>query len=469
MTVLRVVTPGPLTSVQDLGRYGLGDQGIAPSGAMDSLALRLGNRVVGNAPSAAALEMTLAGPTLVAEGDMVVALAGAPFAAWLETVSEGRVAVVPWRAVMRRTGDRLCVGGARRGARAYLCVAGGIDVPPHHGSRATHLGAGLGGLDGRALRAGDRLPVGVPTVAPAALAGRRLRPGLWPTYPDEATVRVMLGPQAERFAPDAVATFLSATYTVQPDSNRMGVRLSGLRLTHTQGADLTSEGIALGAIQVPDSGQPIILMADRQTTGGYTKIATVIGADIGVVGQARPGARLRFAAVTVEAALAARRAQEALVDEMGIEHDITWGPAEIATLLHAFAASGVGEMELEVEALRLVLRREARGPATSVEVVDAARPAPSAPPTDAAQALTEPLLGIFYRAESTDAPPFVEVGDSIEVGQIVALIDVMKTLHEVRATAAGRVTAILAENGALVEYGQPLMTVSGRQPPTPNP
>jgi antagonist of KipI len=456
MATLRVVRPGPLTSVQDLGRDGLGDQGIAPAGAMDSLALRLGNLVVGNPPNAAALEITLAGPILVAEGTMVVALAGAPFEAWLQTVGGARSAVAPWQALRVQDGDRLTIGGAQQGARAYLCVAGGIDVPPHHDSRATHLGAGLGGLAGRALRENDRLPVGTPRQGLEALAGRRVRRDLWPPYPAEATVRVILGPQAEGFTPDAVATFLSATYTVQPDSNRMGVRLSGPPLSHVDGADLTSEGIALGAVQVPHSGQPLVLMADRQTTGGYTKIATVIGADIGVVGQARPGARLRFEAVTVEAALAARRAQEALVDETSIERPLTWGPAEVAALLHAFAASGVGEMELEVEALRLVLRREARGAAGAGEPVAAVGENP--PPTEAPQALTAPLLGIFYRSGAADVPPFVEVGDSVEAGQVVALIDVMKTLHEVRATIGGRITAILAENGALVEYDQPLMT-----------
>ncbi len=458
MALLRVLVPGPLTSVQDLGRYGLGDQGIAPAGAMDSLALRLGNLVVGNLPGAAALEMTLVGPTLAVEGGGVVALAGAPFEAWLETVSGERRAITPWRAVRVRDGDRLRIGGAQQGARAYLCVAGGIDVPLHHGSRATHLGAGLGGLAGRALREGDRLPVGTPRQSLDDLAGRQLRRDLWPPYPVEAVVRVILGPQAEGFTPDAVATFLSAAYTVEPDSNRMGVRLSGPQLGHVDGADLTSEGIALGAVQVPHSGRPIILMADRQTTGGYTKIATVIGADIGVVGQARPGARLRFEAVTVEAALAARRAQEALVDEASIERNLTWGPAEIAALLHAFAASGVGEMELEIESLRLVLRREARGAVDAGEPVMARED--SSPPAAASGALTAPMLGIFYRAGSADAPPFVEVGDSVAAGQVVALIDVMKTLHEVRATEAGCVTAILAENGALVEYGQPLMTIS---------
>ena len=456
MAALRVLDPGALTSVQDLGRCGLGDQGIAPAGAMDPLALRLGNLVVGNLPGTAALEITLAGPTLIAEGEMVVALAGAPFVAWLKLAGGGRVAVTPWHAVLVRDGDRLHMGGVQHGARAYLCIAGGVDVPPHHNSRATHLGAGLGGVEGRALRQGDQLPLGEPTRPLADLAGRRLRPALWPMYADEATVRVILGPQADHFTAEAVATFLSAAYTVQPDSNRMGVRLRGPRLSHTQGADLTSEGIALGAVQVPDSGQPIILMADRQTTGGYTKIATVIGADIGVVGQARPGARLRFAAVMVEAALVARRAQEALVTEASIERATAWGAADVVAIMESFAASGLAELELDSGGLRLTLRRDAQNGGTPRLAVEA--------PVEQAGAdsltLAAPLLGIFYRGVAPDAPPFVSLGDAVSAGQVVALIDVMKTLHEVRAAHAGRVTAILAEDSALVEYGQPLMTIS---------
>lgn len=454
MTRLRVLAPGFLTSVQDLGRWGLADQGIAPAGAMDPLSLRLGNLIVGNPPDAAALECTLSGPRLFADGVCLVALAGAPFDAWVE-MRGGRVPLAPWQATHLAAGDVVHVGAARAGARAYLCVAGGFDLPPHHGSRATHLVAGLGGLDGRALREGDSLPIGAATRLLADLAGRCLRPDLWPRFPDQVTVRVTPGPQLNRFTEAAVETFLSSVYVVAADSNRMGVRLAGPHLTHTQGADVTSEGITLGAIQVPPSGQPIILMVDRQTTGGYTKPATVIGADIPRVGQARPGTRLRFQMVSMDEALAARRAQEDLVDETSIASG-AWGPAEVTAILQAFAASGLAEMQLETAGLRLTLRREPTAGQTAEEVTSLATSA--APPTE--NALLAPLLGIFYRGPSPDAPPYVQPGDAVTQGQVVAVIDVMKTLHEVRASHAGRVTAVLAENGALVEYGQLLMTVA---------
>ena len=462
-TVLHVVEPGFQTTVQDLGRAGLGDQGISPAGAMDPLALRLGNLVVGNPPDAAALEMTLVGPTLRFEADAVVALAGAPFAATLTPGGQGAqgVPLPAWQAVRVQAGDTLAVGAATAGARAYLCLAGGLDVPTLHGSRATHLLAGLGGLAGRALRAGDRLHVNQPAQPLDGLVGRRLRRAARPGYTHAATVRVVLGPQAARFTEAALADFLGGPYTVQPDSNRMGVRLSGPPLAHTQGADLLSEGIALGAVQVPASGQPIILMVERQTTGGYTKIATVISADIGLVGQARPGARLRFRAVTVDEALAARRAQEALVDEAQIEQGLeqggepgAWGVADVLAVMRQFAASGLGELRLAACGVRLVLRRDAPlpplAPAPSAE-------APAAPPPPTGHTVTAPLLGVFYAAPSPDAPPFVHVGACVEAGQVVALIDVMKTLHEVRADRGGEVEAVLVQDGTLVEYGQPLL------------
>ena len=455
-TMLYVVEPGFQTTVQDLGRPGLGDQGISPAGAMDPLALRLGNLVVGNPPEAAGLELTLVGPTVRFAAEAVIALAGAPFEAALQPGGRAQHAVkLPWwEAVRIQAGDTLTLGPATVGSRAYLCVAGGLDTPRLHGSQATHLLAGLGGVEGRALRAGDQLKLGEPSQSLHQLVGRRLKRAVWPTYSNEVTVRGVLGPQADRFTEAAIADFLGQPYSVQTDSNRMGVRLSGPPLAHTQGADLLSEGIALGAVQVPASGQPIILMVERQTTGGYTKIATLISADTGLIGQARPGTRVRFQAVTVDEALAARQAQEALVDETHIEQTEAWGVAEVLAVMRQFADSGLGELRLAAGGVRLVLRRDPALPTL---------PTPSSPPEKQAELaptgfdITAPLLGIFYAAPAPDAPPFVQVGAKVEAGQIVALMDVMKTLHEVRATRGGEVEAVLVDNGTLVEYGQPLI------------
>ncbi len=461
--MLHVVEPGFQTTVQDMGRPRLAEQGISPAGPMDAVALRLGNLIVGNAPDADALELTLTGPTLRFDTDAVVALAGAPFDAHVEREpnrrATARAPLPPWQAVLVPRGSVLRIGPARAGMRAYLCVAGGLAIEPTLGSRATHLMTGLGGLDGRSLRKGDNLPLGGPARPLGELSGRRLRRVLRPAYPPEAVARVILGPQADRFTDDAVATFLAEPYRVEMDSNRMGVRLAGPRLTHVRGADLLSEGIALGAIQVPNSGQPIILMAERQTTGGYTKIATVISADIGIIGQARPGSHLRFREVSMDEAVAARRAQEELVSESSIEPAAAWGPAEVAAVMEAFAASGLGEMRLSAGGVRLVLRREVaaeRGQASG----DSSAPGDGHAPAPPGQVdITAPLLGVFYAAAAPDTPPYVRPGDHVEKDAVVGLIDVMKTLHQVRAPRAGRVTAILVESGALVEYGEPLMTL----------
>ncbi len=461
--MLHVIDPGFQTTIQDMGRPGLAEQGISPAGPMDVVALRLGNLIVGNAPDAAALEITLTGPTLRFDTEAAVALTGAPFDAHVEQPRNGarasQSALPPWQATLIPAGGVLRIGPARAGMRAYLCVAGGIAIEPALGSRATHLMTGLGGLDGRALQAGDSLPIGEPSRSFAKVAGRRLRRARWPTYPHEAVARVILGPQADRFTPDALATFLAQPYRVEMDSNRMGVRLAGPRLTHVRGADLLSEGIGLGAIQVPNSGQPIILTVERQTTGGYTKIATVISADIGVIGQARPGSRLRFQEVSMDEAVAARRAQEELVSEGSIEQSAAWGPAEVSAVIEAFATSGLAEMRLAVGGVRLVLRREASA-ARGEPPSDVPGPSDGHAHASPGQVeITAPLLGVFYTAPAPDAPPYVQPGDRVEKDAVVGLIDVMKTLHQVRAPCAGRVTTLLVESGALVEYGEPLMTL----------
>jgi biotin-dependent carboxylase-like uncharacterized protein len=193
------------------------------------------------------------------------------------------------------------------GCRAYLAVAGGIDVPPALGSRATYLRGRLGGLGGRALQKGDALPVGAPAAGAAGVEGRTVPPARRPAYPTEVECRVILGPQAERFTADGVAAFLGEPYEVTPHADRMGYRLKGPPIGHAAGHDIISDGIPLGGIQVPGEGQPIVLLVDRQTTGGYTKIATVISADIGRIGQTRPGNRVRFTAVDLPQAHAALR------------------------------------------------------------------------------------------------------------------------------------------------------------------
>ncbi|MHB1133392.1 MAG: 5-oxoprolinase subunit C family protein [Chloroflexota bacterium] len=302
---LEMLDGGLLTTVQDLGRHGYEGYGVPVAGAMDPFALQSANALVANPLDEAALELTVIGPRLRATAGCLVGLAGADLGARLN----GRPAA-PWQAYSLAAGDELAFDGPASGCRAYLAVAGGFDVPVLLGSRSTYLRGGFGGVEGRALRAGDLLGLRAPGAARVAprLAGA-FRP---PAYSAEPTVRVVLGPQADRFTAAGIETFLSSVYELSGQSDRMGARLKGPAIAHTRGPDVVSDGITLGNVQVPGDGQPIVMLADRQTTGGYTKIATVIGADIHHLAQCLPGAsRLRFLAVDLAEAVRLRRQQAA--------------------------------------------------------------------------------------------------------------------------------------------------------------
>jgi len=310
MDVLEVLEPGPLTTVQDLGRYGYQRYGVPSSGAMDTFALRVANLLVGNPEGAAGLEMTLAGLQVRILADTVFAVTGADMRPRLDD------RLVPmWRAVAAPKGATLSLGAARAGARAYLAVAGGIDVPVVLGSRSTYLRSRLGGLDGRPLQAGDVLRVqGI--VPPSTIEGRRIAPRLIPRRGGSQTVRVVLGPQDDRFTREGIRTFLSSVYAVAAQSDRMGYRFEGPRIQHKVSADLVSDGSPHGAVQVPGDGTPIVLLADRGTAGGYTKIATVITVDLARLAQACPGDRILFQAVSVEEARAALVREDAVLQQI---------------------------------------------------------------------------------------------------------------------------------------------------------
>lgn len=272
------------------------------AGPMDPYSHRLANALVSNDATAATLEATLVGPELMFDDERVVAVAGAEF----ELTIDGRP--VPMStAVAAPCGSRLAFGRRIQGARAYVAVSGGIDVPPLLGSRATHVTSRMGGLGGRPLRAGDRLPLGARGRRPLSAAPL----GLPKMTPDPfLTVRVLAGPQAHAFVPGALDVLQSGTYRVGSQSDRMGFRLAGPPLVHARSADIISDATPLGALQVPASGQPILLMADRQTTGGYPKIATVITADLGVAGQLAPGDLVTFVVCSMDEALTALIALE---------------------------------------------------------------------------------------------------------------------------------------------------------------
>jgi antagonist of KipI len=305
MDMIDVLDGGLLTTVQDLGRFGHQHYGVPVSGAVDRFALRVANRLVGNDDGAACLEITLIGPRLRFLADTVVALAGADLSPHLDG---GPVAT--WEPFTVCAGSTVSFGNATDGVRTYLAVAGGgIHVPVVLGSRSTHVRSRLGGFDGRAIQAGDRLE----TPSQEALNGvdgRRLPRGQVPSYRHNHTLRVVLGPQDDAFTRLGIDTLLSSDYTVSSQSDRIGYRLQGPAIEHASSPDIVSDGTPNGAIQVAGDGMPIVLLADRGTTGGYTKIATVITADLPFLAQAAAGDTVTFTPVTVDEAHVLLREQE---------------------------------------------------------------------------------------------------------------------------------------------------------------
>jgi len=321
---LRVVRGGLQTLVQDLGRYGLQHLGVVPGGAMDALAHRIANALVGNAAELATLECTVLGPTLVVEQHALIALYGAAFEARADDHPLPRN-----RPVLVRAGTTLALGHASRGARAYLAIAGGFDVAAVLGSRSTYVPAAFGGLSGRALQPGDSVP-GVADLARLSasrferLVRRRgaiehaalravhwFAPELDLPVGDVLRVRAMAGRHHAQFDAASQHAFFAERWRIAPDSNRMGYRLEGPRLARESPVDILSEPTCLGTVQVPNDGAPIALMADRQTTGGYPKIAEIAGADIPALAQLAPGAYVHFVECSVDEADAARLAAEA--------------------------------------------------------------------------------------------------------------------------------------------------------------
>ena len=292
MKLFKVLKPGAFTTVQDLGRYGYLRYGVPISGAMDTFAHTTANFLVGNSPNSACLEITLFGPELEAMAETEIAITGAD----LSPMVNGAEAPM-WQTMKICEGDLISFGTPRSGCRAYIAVKGGVNVPEVLGSRATYARGGFGGINGRPLKTGDLIHGFEET--------KRLNYGFAvpeefiPRYPREYTVHVVLGPQKERFTQKGIETFLSSVYTVTPESDRMGYRLEGPKIEHTRGADIVSDAVLPGAVQVPENGKPIIMMRDAQTTGGYTKIAAVTTPDLSLLAQAKPGNTVQFVKVTL--------------------------------------------------------------------------------------------------------------------------------------------------------------------------
>jgi antagonist of KipI len=298
---IRVQDPGLLTTVQDLGRYGYSHLGISPGGAADSLAMRIANLIVGNAENAPTLEMTLAGATVEFDEASVVALTGGECDCRI-----GGEAAPMWQAIRVPARGILVCGAMKTGARLYLAIQGGLDVQPIMGSASTNMAGHFGGFEGRGLRKGDLLGVRrgpnsrAPTLKPGAVEGLYSR----------GPLRVTRGAQHDWFGLEGFGKLFSCPYTVSEQSNRSGLRLKGESISPRVRSQLLTEGVSLGAIQVPQDKQPIILFVDQQTTGGYPKIANVISADLYRVGQLRPREQVRFLEVAIPEAIHLLREQE---------------------------------------------------------------------------------------------------------------------------------------------------------------
>ncbi len=422
-SAVEVLRPGFLTTVQDRGRKGYQKFGVPVSGAVDEIALRVANVLVGNPQGAAALELTVLGPQLRFQADAVVALTGAEGEADLA----GRP--VPWyQSFLIRAGQVLDVRTCASGLRAYLAVAGGFDVPMLLGSRSTCLVAGFGGFQGRALSAGDVLPVGPPPARLADLANREVPPRWRPRHGSPVTVRVMLGPQDDAFTEEGCRTLLDTHYRVSPHADRMGCRLDGPRIAHRDSADIISDWIPLGGIQVPGDGKPIILLADRQTTGGYPKVATVIGPDVGLVAQSQPGEILQFRAISITAA-------------QGIAREVE---AALAVLPGRLLGTESWTCMAELGEVPGLIPAPAGGSAPGTT--------PPHKTLGGRDAVRSPLAALVVKV-------LVAPGDRVTIGQPLLTIQAMKMEHQVVAPRAGRILEVRARQGDTPEAGDLLLTL----------
>ena len=307
MDILEVIQPGAYTTIQDRGRFDYQQYGVPICGVVDSFAYRVANALVGNSQGQAVLEATVFGPTLKVLNEGLIAVTGGNLSPFVNNTP-----LRMWESVTIRPGDMIRFKGVKGGCRAYMAVAGGIDVPIVMGSRSTYVAGKIGGIAGRPLAAGDRLNKG----EGIAKAGNRVPSNLIPTYSNDIEIRVILGPQDDYFS-EGIEKFLSSTFKVSDKADRMGYRLEGDMIMHREGVEksIISEPSVPGGIQVPPDGQPIILLVE-QTVGGYTKIATIISPDIEKVGQAKPGDQIRFKQVDIEEARRILKMEEEKIESI---------------------------------------------------------------------------------------------------------------------------------------------------------
>lgn len=291
---IKITNPGMQTTLQDAGRWGYQNVGMTVAGAMDLFALRCANILVGNDQNEACLEVLMMGPTIEFDEDETIAVTGGN----LSPMLNGQP-INNWESIEVKKSDKLSFKGKKSGLRCYIAFSKTIDVPVIMGSKSTFLRGNLGGFEGRKLAKGDELKLGSKA---QAKAGKKIDEKYIPTYKKEDTIRFVFGPQDDAFTDEAKETIQKNPYAITAESDRMGYRLDGEKITHKDSADIISDGIVFGSIQVPSHGSPIVMMGDRQTTGGYTKIGTVITPDLSILAQMDPGCKVQFKAISVEEA-----------------------------------------------------------------------------------------------------------------------------------------------------------------------
>lgn len=304
--MIKIINGGMLSTVQDLGRFGVMQNGFTQSGAMDSFSMKIANKLCGNDLNAPVIEMTMLGITTEFCEDSVFAVSGGRF----DMTLSGKP-IRTNKAYKAKAGDVLTVRTAKSGMRCYLAVSGGFDVPMFMGSASTNLKIGVGGFEGRKLKAGDVLKTG--KANPVDIQGRELEEN---TYEQKVRIRVVPGPQDDMFTKEDTAFFSKQQYMVTKDIDRMGIRLWGIKLRGKETLDIISDGITFGSIQITKSGMPIILMADHQTTGGYAKIATVISVDLPKLAQVRPSDKIYFDFVSIKEAEKLAKKQKKYIDKL---------------------------------------------------------------------------------------------------------------------------------------------------------
>lgn len=303
---ITILNPGMLTSVQDLGRIGYQQFGVSVSGVMDPRSASIANILVGNDEGEAVLECTMMGPHIRFDAPNIIAITGV-----LGATLDGQ-RIDTYRAIPVNAGQTLRFTMLRTGCRAFVAFAGGLDIPVVMGSRSTNMKAKIGGYQGRKLQKDDVIGFRAPKTDLKNLGLRHTSPEFMPRA--EYKLRIVLGPQDDAFTERGITTFLSSVYTLTPEFDRMGCRLDGELIEHVKSGDIISDGIAFGAVQVPSAGKPIIMLADRQTTGGYAKIANVISADFRILAQLKAGDKVRFEKVSIAAAQEALLAQRATLN-----------------------------------------------------------------------------------------------------------------------------------------------------------